>query len=54
MFKFEKSRIFGLFWLTQISVQENTRYNLQMLVFQNPQLVGSIPYIFYIVFYAVE
>ena len=43
MFKFEKSRIFGLFWLTQISIQQNTRYNLQMIVFQKPHLVGSFP-----------
>ena len=48
MFKVEIGRIFGLFGMTQISVQQSTRFTLQMLVFQNPQLVGSIPiYIFY-------
>ena len=43
MFKFEKSRIFGLFWVTQILVQQNARVTKQMLVFKNPQIVGIIP-----------
>ena len=48
MFKFEIGQIFGLFGMAQISVQQSTRFTLQMLVFQSPQLVGSIPiYIFY-------
>ena len=42
MIKFEKSRIFGLLWVTQISEQQKTRFTQQMLVFHNPQLMGSI------------
>ena len=42
MIKFEKSRIFGLLWVTQISVQQKTRFTQQMLVFHNLQLMGSI------------
>ena len=33
IFKFEIGRIFGLFWVTQISVQQNTRFTHQVLVF---------------------
>ena len=38
-----------MFWVTQIS-EKNKRYTLQMLLFQNPQLVGSLSlYIFCVV-----
>ena len=43
MFKVEIGRNFGLFWVTQISVQQNARFTQQVLVFWNPQLVRSIP-----------